>query len=33
MKHNATEPNIQDHFWSLVDKNGPSPGPANGVNS
>jgi len=33
VKHNSTEPDIRDHFWSLVDKNGPLPDPATGVKS
>jgi hypothetical protein len=33
VKHNPTEPDIRDHFWSLVDKNGPMPDQATGVKS
>jgi hypothetical protein len=33
VKHNPTEPDIRDYFWSLVDKNGPSPDPPTGVKS
>jgi len=31
-KHNPTEADIREYFWSLVDKNGPLPDPATGVN-
>ena len=31
MKHNPTEADIRDYFWSLVDKDGRSPDPATGV--
>jgi hypothetical protein len=33
MRHNPTEPDIREYFWSLVDKNGPLPQPATGVRS
>jgi hypothetical protein len=31
VKHNPTEADIRDYFWSLVDKDGRSPDPATGV--
>jgi hypothetical protein len=33
VKHNPTEADIRQYFWSLVDKNGPLPDPATGVKS
>jgi hypothetical protein len=33
VKHNPTEPEIREYFWSLVNKNGPLPDPATGVKS
>jgi hypothetical protein len=33
VKHNPTETDIRECFWSLVDKNGPLPDPATGVRS
>jgi hypothetical protein len=33
VKHNPTETEIWEYFWSLVDKNGPLPDPATGVRS
>jgi hypothetical protein len=33
VKHNPTELEIREYFWSLVDKNGPLPDPATGVKS
>jgi hypothetical protein len=33
VKHNPTEAEISEYFWSLVDKNGPLPAPATGVRS
>ena len=33
MKHNPTEADFRQYFWSLVDKNGPVPDPATGVKS
>jgi len=33
LKHNPAETAIQEHFWSLVDKDGPLPDPATGVKS
>jgi hypothetical protein len=33
VKHNPTEGDIREYFWSLVDKNGPLPDPASGVKS
>ena len=33
VKHNPSEADIRDYFWSLVDKNGPLPDPATGVKS
>jgi hypothetical protein len=31
VKHNPTETDVREYFWSLVDKNGPLPAPATGV--
>jgi hypothetical protein len=33
VRHNPTEADIREYFWSLVDKNGPLPDPATGVKS
>jgi len=33
VKHNPTDADIRDYFWSLVDKNGPLPNPATGLKS
>jgi hypothetical protein len=33
VKHNPTDANIREYFWSLVDKDGPLPDPATGVKS
>jgi hypothetical protein len=33
VKHNPTEADIREYFWSLVDRNGPFPDPATGVKS
>ena len=33
MKHNPTEEDVRQYFWSLVDKNSPLPDPATGVKS
>jgi hypothetical protein len=33
MRHNPTEADIRQYFWSLVDKNGPVPDPATGIKS
>ena len=33
MRHNPTEADIRQYFWSLVDKNGPVPDPATGIRS
>ena len=33
MRHNPTEADIRQYFWSLVDKNGPLPDPTTGVKS
>jgi hypothetical protein len=33
VKHNPTEADIREYFWSLVDKNGPLPDPATGIKS
>jgi hypothetical protein len=33
VRHNPTEANIREHFWILVDKNGPLPDPATSVKS
>jgi len=33
VKHNPTEADIREYFWSLVDKNGPLPDPTTGVKS
>jgi antitoxin component HigA of HigAB toxin-antitoxin module len=33
VRHKPTEADIREYFWSLVDKNGPLPGPATGVKS
>ena len=33
VKHNPSEADIRDYFWSLVDKNGPLPDPTTGVKS
>jgi hypothetical protein len=33
VKHNPTEADFRQYFWSLVDKNGPVPDPATGVKS
>jgi hypothetical protein len=33
VKHNPTETDVREYFWSLVDKNGPLPHSATGVKS
>jgi hypothetical protein len=33
VRHNPTEADIRQNFWSLVDKNGPLPDPTSGVKS
>jgi len=33
VKHDSTETDIREYFWSLVDKNGTLPDPATGVKS
>jgi hypothetical protein len=33
VKHNPTNADIREYFWSLVDKNGPLPDRATGVKS
>jgi len=33
VKHNPTDADIREYFWSLVDKNGPLPDPATGIKS
>jgi hypothetical protein len=33
VRHNPTEADIREYFWSLVNKNGPLPDPATGVKS
>jgi hypothetical protein len=33
VKHDTTEDNVREYFWSLVDKDGPLPDPATGVKS